>query len=116
MGAASSAGVDGLGAAVQGASDAELRAALDGLLATDRARLAQLLAPPPAAPRYAKKRVAVGDGKEMAYLDVGEGDPIVLVHGSPTSSYMWRVAPAFRVGNSMGLFRHHRVDRELLVE
>jgi haloalkane dehalogenase len=26
----------------------------------------------------------------MAYLDVGEGDPIVFLHGNPTSSYMWR--------------------------
>jgi hypothetical protein len=31
-----------------------------------------------------------------------------------TSSYMWRVAPGFRVGISLGLFRHHRVDRELM--
>src|SRR5262249_59408200 len=26
-------------------------------------------------------------GSEMAYLEVGEGDPIVLLHGNPTSSY-----------------------------
>ncbi len=26
----------------------------------------------------------------MAYVDVGEGDPIVLLHGNPTSSYLWR--------------------------
>ncbi|RFU21389.1 haloalkane dehalogenase [Geodermatophilus marinus] len=32
-----------------------------------------------------------GDGTlEMAYVDVGEGDPIVLLHGNPTSSYLWR--------------------------
>lgn len=30
------------------------------------------------------------DGVDLAYVDVGEGDPIVLTHGSPTSSYMWR--------------------------
>jgi haloalkane dehalogenase len=29
-------------------------------------------------------------GAEMAYIDVGEGDPIVLLHGNPTSSYLWR--------------------------
>src|SRR5215468_605362 len=29
-------------------------------------------------------------GSEMAYVDVGEGDPIVLLHGNPTSSYLWR--------------------------
>ena len=26
----------------------------------------------------------------MAYVDVGGGDPIVLLHGNPTSSYLWR--------------------------
>jgi haloalkane dehalogenase len=26
----------------------------------------------------------------MAYVDVGEGDPIVMLHGNPTSSYLWR--------------------------
>ncbi len=29
-------------------------------------------------------------GSEMAYVEVGEGDPIVLLHGNPTSSYLWR--------------------------
>jgi len=29
-------------------------------------------------------------GSEMAYVDVGQGDPIVLLHGNPTSSYLWR--------------------------
>jgi len=26
----------------------------------------------------------------MAYVEVGAGDPIVLLHGNPTSSYLWR--------------------------
>ncbi|HAD44833.1 MAG TPA: haloalkane dehalogenase [Alcanivorax sp.] len=30
------------------------------------------------------------DGKRIAYVDQGEGDPIVLLHGNPTSSYLWR--------------------------
>jgi haloalkane dehalogenase len=29
-------------------------------------------------------------GLTMAYEDVGEGDPIVFLHGNPTSSYLWR--------------------------
>jgi haloalkane dehalogenase len=29
-------------------------------------------------------------GQTMAYVDVGVGDPIVLLHGNPTSSYLWR--------------------------
>ena len=26
----------------------------------------------------------------MAYIDEGQGDPIVFIHGNPTSSYLWR--------------------------
>ena len=29
-------------------------------------------------------------GKQMAYHDVGSGDPVVFLHGNPTSSYLWR--------------------------
>jgi len=29
-------------------------------------------------------------GREMAYVELGKGDPIVLLHGNPTSSYLWR--------------------------
>ena len=29
-------------------------------------------------------------GLEMACVEIGEGDPIVLLHGNPTSSYLWR--------------------------
>ena len=36
-----------------------------------------------------RQRVEV-HGSEMAYLEVGEGDPIVFLHGNPTSSYLWR--------------------------
>ena len=28
--------------------------------------------------------------KRIAYVDVGDGDAIVLLHGNPTSSYLWR--------------------------
>ena len=38
---------------------------------------------------YQKKRQRVLD-REMAYVEVGNGDPIVLLHGNPTSSYLWR--------------------------
>jgi haloalkane dehalogenase len=27
---------------------------------------------------------------QMAYVDVGQGDPIVFLHGNPTPSYLWR--------------------------
>jgi len=36
-----------------------------------------------------KKRASVL-GKEMAYVEAGSGDPIVFLHGNPTSSYLWR--------------------------
>jgi len=42
-----------------------------------------------AAPFAAKKFIDVM-GRRMAYLDEGEGDPIVFQHGNPTSSYLWR--------------------------
>lgn len=29
-------------------------------------------------------------GKQMAYIDEGQGDPIVFLHGNPTSSFLWR--------------------------
>ncbi|MRS62979.1 haloalkane dehalogenase [Larkinella terrae] len=29
-------------------------------------------------------------GYEMAYVESGSGDPIVFLHGNPTSSYIWR--------------------------
>jgi haloalkane dehalogenase len=38
---------------------------------------------------YEKKRQQVL-GLEMAYMEVGSGDPIVFLHGNPTSSYLWR--------------------------
>ncbi len=39
--------------------------------------------------RYSRSRITV-DGSELAYVEVGTGDPIVFLHGNPTSSYLWR--------------------------
>ena len=39
--------------------------------------------------RYPKRRADVL-GKRMAYVEAGAGDPIVFLHGNPTSSYLWR--------------------------
>ena len=36
-----------------------------------------------------KSRVDVLDRK-LAYVDVGQGSPIVFLHGNPTSSFLWR--------------------------
>jgi pimeloyl-ACP methyl ester carboxylesterase len=44
---------------------------------------------------YQKRRRVLD--REMAYVEVGQGDPIVLLHGNPTSSYLWRkVLPRLR--------------------
>ena len=37
-----------------------------------------------------QKRRATVDGLSMAYIEEGSGDPIVFLHGNPTSSYLWR--------------------------
>lgn len=36
------------------------------------------------------KSYATVNGKRMAYHDSGSGDPVVFLHGNPTSSYLWR--------------------------
>jgi len=42
-----------------------------------------------AADTYERHRIPVLD-TEMAYVDTGAGDPVVFLHGNPTSSYLWR--------------------------
>ena len=37
-----------------------------------------------------EKSTATINGLDMAYVDEGEGDPIIFLHGNPTSSYLWR--------------------------
>lgn len=37
-----------------------------------------------------KRFTNVLDDQCMAYVDVGDGDPVVFLHGNPTSSYLWR--------------------------
>lgn len=37
-----------------------------------------------------KKQYQTVNGKRIAYVDEGSGDPIVLLHGNPTSSFLWR--------------------------
>src|SRR6185503_11427973 len=38
---------------------------------------------------FPKQRIKVLD-TEISYIDTGSGDPIVFLHGNPTSSYLWR--------------------------
>src|SRR5438876_9652916 len=39
-------------------------------------------------PYQKKHQLVLGQG--MAYVEVGSGDPVVFLHGNPTSSYIWR--------------------------
>jgi len=39
--------------------------------------------------RYAKKSATIL-GRTMCYVEEGSGDPIIFLHGNPTSSYLWR--------------------------
>ena len=41
------------------------------------------------ATEHPKKYIDVND-RRMAYVEMGEGDPIIFQHGNPTSSYLWR--------------------------
>jgi haloalkane dehalogenase len=36
------------------------------------------------------KHTMAVNGSTMAYVDVGQGPPMVFLHGNPTSSYLWR--------------------------
>jgi len=42
-----------------------------------------------AADWYERRRLRALDS-HLSYVEVGVGDPIVLLHGNPTSSYLWR--------------------------
>ncbi len=37
-----------------------------------------------------EKKIIEVNGRQMAYVEMGSGDPIVFQHGNPTSSYLWR--------------------------
>lgn len=42
-----------------------------------------------AADAYERHRIAFLE-TEISYVDTGAGEPVVLLHGNPTSSYLWR--------------------------
>lgn len=42
-----------------------------------------------AADPHPRKTIKIFD-IEMSYVDLGEGDPIIFLHGNPSSSYLWR--------------------------
>lgn len=58
--------------------------------------------PARAADPHPRKRVRVHDA-EMSYVDIGQGDPIVFLHGNPTWSCLWRnvIPPVSRHGRCL---------------
>jgi haloalkane dehalogenase len=42
-----------------------------------------------AADAYERRRIALLE-TEISYVDTGAGEPVVFLHGNPTSSYLWR--------------------------
>ncbi len=37
-----------------------------------------------------EKKFVTVHGRKIAYIEEGSGDPIILIHGNPTSSFLWR--------------------------
>ena len=54
-------------------------------------------APPSSLDSHPRQQVDVLD-TQISYVDVGHGDPIVFLHGNPTSSYVWRNIIPFLTG------------------
>lgn len=49
---------------------------------------------------WTEKKFAQVNGRRMAYVETGEpgGDPIVFLHGNPTSSFLWRNIMPYMTG------------------
>ena len=52
-----------------------------------------------AADPHPRRRVLALD-VELATVDIGQGDPVVFLHGNPTSSYLWRNVIPHVAGNA----------------
>ena len=47
--------------------------------------------PPQISPEFPfESKFVEVNGEAMHYIELGEGDPILFLHGNPTSSYLWR--------------------------
>lgn len=49
--------------------------------------------------RYERRRQTVLD-LEIACVEAGAGNPVVFLHGNPTSSYIWRNTMPWLEGNA----------------
>jgi haloalkane dehalogenase len=52
--------------------------------------MSTLVGPAEAMPRAPVKKFKTIYGSRMACVEAGQGDPIVFLHGNPTSSHLWR--------------------------
>jgi haloalkane dehalogenase len=71
-------------------------------IAPERTAAAEPKLPPPTIPEtHAIPQSSVQVlGNRMTYLELGEGPPVVFLHGNPTSSYLWRnVMPHVAAGH-----------------
>src|SRR3970040_1919868 len=61
----------------------------------------------PFAPHYVEQ-----DGLRLHYLDEGEGDPVLLLHGEPTWSYLYRkvIPPVAGVARGVAPHPRHRTS------
>jgi len=52
-----------------------------------------------AIPSHIRSQMIAVKDSELHYLEAGAGDPIVFLHGNPTSAYLWRnVRYRWRIG------------------
>ena len=77
-----------------------LSSAGPGFMNTARSDAVVSTVEPDGPDRLPRRRVKAGD-TEISYIDVGQGEPVVFLHGNPTWSYQWRniipwVGPASR--------------------
>jgi haloalkane dehalogenase len=49
-----------------------------------------------------KKKIPI-HGLQMAYVEEGEGDPILFLHGNPSSSYQWRNVIPYLIGQGRSI-------------
>src|SRR6516164_6462897 len=66
-----------------------LSSAGPGFMNTARSDAVVSTVEPDGPDRLPRRRVKAGD-TEISYIDVGQGEPVVFLHGNPTWSYQWR--------------------------
>jgi pimeloyl-ACP methyl ester carboxylesterase len=58
-----------------------------------------------------ERRRAPTSGGELSYTDTGEGPPVLLLHGFPESSHVWRTGPTPRAWAIVPDAWHHESEK-----